>query len=510
MNNSSRAINSIRNTVFALGAQLILAVTTFVTRTILIHELGNAYLGLSSLFYDILSLLSLAELGVGTAITFSMYKPMADKNYKQVTATLIFYKNVYISIGLIMSAVGLLLTPFIEIFITDIPDLPHLQLIYILYLFNTTGSYFFSYKRSVLIADQNDYAASIAQIVSSVIQCAAQVILLITIKDFVAYLIAQFFCTMLMNILISFYVDKKYVYIKEYKRERLDEDTKNIIWKNVGAMFISKVSSAIVTSTDNLLISTFVSTIVLGYYSNYTIFVNLVRRIFTKIFDAITGSVGNLAAVENEQTAFRKFEDIWFVNFWMVGFITAVMYVCINPLILCWLGEGYLLNSNIVFLIILNMYMRFIRNTFLTFVDSYGLFREVRVKCIAEALINIGVSLFLVGPLKMGVAGILLGTFISNITTNFWYEPFVIYRRLKAPLKLYFISFTKYFVLTVMATVISILLCDMIFIGNYYLQLVIDGVVCCIVINGLFWLFLHKTRHYIYFQSVLLKILHRS
>lgn len=505
MAEKSRTSNSIKNTIYALSAQAVLSLTTFITRTVLIHNLGESYMGLSSLFYDILSLLSLTELGVGTAITFSMYKPMASRDYKRVTAILNFYKRVYISIGLIMTVIGLSLTPFIHYLITDIPDLPHLTLIYWLYLFNTSGSYFFSYKKSILVAEQNDSAASATQIITSVIQCIGQVVLLVTIKDFVAYLTVQFLSTMLMNILISVYVDKKYCYIKKYKTEKLDKPAKIAIWKNVGSMFISKVSSVVVTSTDNLLISTFVSTVSLGYYSNYTLFVNLVRRIFTKIFDAITGSVGNLVALEKEDVVYNKFKAIWFADFWLIGFVSATMVACINQLIICWLGEEYLISNALIILMIVNMYMRFMRNTCLIYIDAFGLFKEVRIKCVMESIINIFVSILFVGPLKMGIFGILAGTFFSNLVTNFWYEPYVVYRRMSAPIKEYFTSFLKYTMIFSLASIVCVIICNSFYIANIYIKLIANVLICVVIVNVVFWFFLHNSKEYNYFESLIRK-----
>ncbi|MBM6861251.1 oligosaccharide flippase family protein, partial [Clostridium saudiense] len=281
---SSRIVNSMRNTIYAFMSQGITSILSFFTRTVFIYTLGKTYLGLNGLFSDILTLLSLAELGVGTAITYSMYKPMAQNDKRKVSALLNLYSNIYTIIGIVVTILGLALTPFLSFFISDMPNVANLKIIYLLYLLNTTLSYFFVYKQSMLIASQQIYIVSKVQIVATVLQNIFQIIILIMFKNFIFYLVIQVIFVVLTNTYISIYVDKKFKYLKEYKSEKLDQQTKKHIYKNVSAMFLSKISSAVVTSTDNILISKYVSTIVLGYYSNYTLFFSLLIKFFTLIF----------------------------------------------------------------------------------------------------------------------------------------------------------------------------------------------------------------------------------
>ena len=272
---SSRTSKSIRNTIVALCEQGVYNIMSFLCRTVFIYTLGKTYLGFSGLFSDILTLLSLAELGVGTAILYSMYKPAATGDHRRVAALLNLYKKVYNTIGILITIIGLCLTPFWGFLISDIPDMPEIPIIYLLYLLNTTASYFFVYKKSILITDQKSYISSLIYISTTTAQNILQIVFLLLTHNFIVYLIIQVVCTMANNIAISIYVDRHYSYLKEYKNEQLDKESKVAIYNNVKAMFVSKLSSAVVTSTDNLLISKFVSTIVLGLYSNYTLFTTM-------------------------------------------------------------------------------------------------------------------------------------------------------------------------------------------------------------------------------------------
>ena len=503
MKGNSRADKSIKNTIVALAEQGIYTVMSFMCRTVFIYSLGKTYLGFNGLFSDILSLLSLAELGVGTAILYSMYKPAAQGEHKKVAALLNLYKKVYNSIGVVITVVGLCLTPFLKYLISDVPDMREVPIIYILYLLNTTASYFFVYKKSILITDQKNYVASLTYICTTTIQNILQIIFLLLTNNFIVYLLIQIISTLTSNIIISAYVDKHYLYLKKYKDEQLSKEDKQVIYGNVKAMFVSKISSAVVTSTDNLLISKFVSTIVLGLYSNYTLFTTIVRTVLSKIFEALTGSVGNLVATESGTKVYKIFRKVWFVNFWLVSFASAGLFVLVNPFISLWIGDSYLLEKKVVFIICLNLYMRFIRNTFLTFIDTYGLFKQVKPKCIAEAFINLTVSLLMVGPLKMGIYGVLLGTFISNITTNFWYEPYLLFKKFNVRLRQYFMLFAEYFSLTIISAGVMSWICNDLISISGWAGFIVKVIVTCLGINIFYIAVFIKTDEFKYFWEIL-------
>ena len=263
MQNINRFESMVKNSIFAIIEQIIYSSLSFLTRTVFIYTLGKLYLGFNGLFSDILTLLSLGELGVGTAITYSMYKPAAYSDYGKLMSLLNFYKKIYRIIGTTLTIIGLMLIPFLSLFISGIPNITELPLIYILFLLNTTASYFFVYKKSILIVNQKSYIVSLLFILVTVLQNVIQVIVLVCLSNYIIFLSIQLLGTVLNNILVSLYVDIHYGFLKEYKNERIDDETKNSIFINIKAMIASKVSSAIVTSTDNLLISKFVSTIIL-------------------------------------------------------------------------------------------------------------------------------------------------------------------------------------------------------------------------------------------------------
>lgn len=500
----SRAKKSIKNSIIAVLEQAVYSIMSFACRTVFIYSLGKTYLGFSGLFSDIFTLLSLAELGAGTAIIYSMYKPVAENEHVRVAALLNLYRRFYQLMGVAITIVGLCLTPFLNFFVSDIPDIPELPLIYILYLVNTTASYFFIYKKSILITDQKNYIASLIFIVVTTIQNSLQIVFLLVTKNYIIYLVLMLLGTVCNNLAVSIYVDRKYKYLKDYQKERVDNETKKSIFKNVRAMFLSKVSSAVVTSTDNILISKYVSTISLGLYSNYTLFTTLLRAVFTKAFEGLTGSVGNLIATENNAKVYDVFNKIWFVNFWLVSFCSSTLFVIINPFIELWIGKAYLLDMDIVFMVCINFYIRFIRNTFIMLTDTYGLFSEFKVKCVCEAILNLVVSLVFVRQLNLGILGILLGTIISNLCTNFWYEPYIIYKKkFNVSLSRYFARYFVYLGATVLATSICFWICG--FIGKIggWVSFVLEVICCFVVTNTLYVVFFHKTEEFGYLYDII-------
>lgn len=500
----SRTANSFRNMSIAMISQLVYSVAAFACRTVFIYTLGKNYLGITGLFSDILTLLSLADLGFGTAITYSMYRPMAESDERKVSALLNLNRKLYWIIGLGITIIGLCLTPFLNFFVSDLPSMPELPIIYILYLLNTTFSYFFIYKKSILIVTQNTHVSSIIYIITIVTQNVLQMLVLVYFHSFIGYLILQIMCTLLNNVAISVFVDHNYKYLKTYNNAKLDKESKNAIMQNVKAMFLSKLSSAVVTSTDSILISKFVSTVLLGYYSNYTVFTILIRGVFQQIFDALTGSVGNLVAVESSQKSKEVFEKLFFINFWLIGFCSISLFVLINRFIVFWIGTSYLLNIPIVFIICINLYMRLIRNTQLVYIDTLGLFKDIKWKSIAEAIINLVVSLIFVGPMKMGIWGVLLGTFVSNITTNFWFEPYIIFKRkFNLPVFSYFIKFFEYTAATLICGALLYFLCSFISFGNAIINFIASLIACVIFINAFYALLFGRTNEFRYFYQLL-------
>jgi len=494
-----RSENSIKNIVINISGQLFSIVLRFLCTTVFIRTLGTAYLGVSGVFSSILTLLSVAELGVGTAIVFSMYRPLAENDHKKIGALMGLYRKAYHTIGFIVAVAGLSLVPFYRYLMKDPLNIPNLTLIYLLYLFNTVISYFFSYKQAIINADQKNYVCTLYQYGFLIIQNIVQIFILFKTKDFILYLCAQILFNFLTNLFLAKKADKMYPYLKKYKNEKLVKEDKSVILKNVKAMFMHRIGGAVVNGTDSLLISNFFGLVSAGINTNYFLITSTLNGLTSQIFGGITASVGNLGAMENDRKSYDIYLSINFAGFWIFSFSSISLFCLFNPFIQLWAGKDLIFSIPVVFFIVLNFYATGMRQATLTFKNGFGLFWYDRYKAIVEAVVNLIASIILAQHL--GITGIFIGTLISTITIDFWVEPVVLFRhefhRSVAP---YFIRYVFYSILTFAVGFLTWYCCFL--IGGFsFKEFAAKCVVCLVLPNTLFLLIFYKTKEFQYLRD---------
>ena len=499
----SRTKIATKNIKFAIGGQIIGIVIGFIARIFFIRTLGQEYLGLNGLFTNILSILSLAELGVGPAIVYSMYKPLAEDDRYKVKALMNLYKRSYISIGCAIAFIGIGLTPFLEFFIKELPDIERIRLIYLMFVANSAISYFFSYKRSLIIADQKRYIATFYKYVFYLILNILQILVLIYTKNYILFLVLLILSTTIENICVSIKADKMYPFLKDKSKASLSSSEKKSILQNIKAMMYHKFGTTIVMGTDNLLISKFVGLVEVGLYSNYLFIKNALNTMYGLLFQSITASIGNLGATESIKKRLFIFKCINFAGYYIYAFSSICLMVLFNPFIEIWAGSSYLFPMEIVFLIVLNFYVTGMRKSVLTFRDALGLFWHDRYKPLFESLVNLLVSLLLVKSL--GIRGILLGTTVSTITVCFWIEPLILYKNgFKNSVTDYFITYFKYLVVLVVVGGITYGISAFVFYTGF-VGLLIKSFICLIVPNTLFVLIFRNSLEFKYFYDLVFK-----
>lgn len=491
-----RTKKSIKNIAFVIGGQLINALITFVSRTIFIYVLGSDYLGINGLFTNILSILSLTELGLGSAIIYSMYKPLAENDEYKISALMNLYSKTYRIIGVIVAILGLSLIPFLDIIISDKPNVSNLTFIYVLFLLDSVLSYYFSYKRSIIIADQKNYLNTINQQVFNIVKFIGQVIILIISKNYILYLLIQIISNFLSNIFISIKANKIYPYLKVNKDACLDQKEKRLIFRNVKAMMSHKVGGVVVNNTDNILISSFVGVHWVGLYSNYVLISGMINSILYQIFTVLTASVGNLNVTESKEKSKQIFYITLFVNFWIYSLCSICLWILFNPFITLWVGEKYIMTNNIVFIIVLNFFIAGMRQTTIMYNTTLGLFWNDRFKPWFEAGINIVASIIF---LKLfGMAGVFLGTFISTILTSFWVDPYILYKYgFNGGLLKYFKKYLVYFIVTIISGGITTYVCSII-VGQTIRALMLKLGVCLIIPNLINLIIFFNTEEFRY------------
>lgn len=496
MDNSSRIDNSIRNVKYTAIAQAINFLIVFISRRIFIKILSAEYLGLNGVFSSVISMLSLAELGIGTAICFCLYKPIYDADEKKINSIMLFYKKAYTLIGIIVLAVGTALVPALNFIVKELPDIKYIRLIYFLFVVNSSASYFFVYKKTLLIADQKQYISNLIHQLSVLIMNVLQIVFLLITHNYFSYLVIMILCTVGQNIFISVLVDKRYPYLDLKHAQPLSREEKKDIFKNVRAMAYHRLGGVIVNGTDNLIIAKAVSVVAEGLYSNYYLIKNTLISVINILFQSITSSVGNLGAEGgNEKRKEEVFDALNFIGAIIIGFCSVCLFVLYNPFIEWWVGKEYLFDMKTVAVIVLNFYMFGMRQPVLTVRDALGIFWYDRYKPVAESLINIVASILLV--LKFGIAGVFLGTLISTLTTSFWVEPYVLYKHgFKKKCTKYFVKYFIYSSVTLAAGVICFFACSFVKIQNLFVSLCLKALICSLFTGIILLLSFIKTREF--------------
>ena len=297
----SRTKKSIRNVIFTIVGFVVTTLLQLVNRKVFILFLSSEYLGLNGLFSNILSMLSLSEMGIGAAIVVALYKPIAEKNTEKVKSLMALYKKLYTIIGTFVLIAGALLTPFLHLLIKEMPDIPYIHIYYLMFVIDSGLSYFYTYKRSLIICNQDNYISTTTTMLSSVGTKVVQLIILLLTHNYFLFLLVQILFTRLENVLISKIADKQYPFLKDKQYQKLSKDEIRTIRNNVFAMLAHKIGMVIVNATDNLIISKILGLAVLGVYSNYVLLTQTIESFVTKIFSSITASIGNLVAEQSKE-----------------------------------------------------------------------------------------------------------------------------------------------------------------------------------------------------------------
>ena len=410
-----------------LAVSIIMQVLTFLlawlSRVMITRTLSASYLGIGSLYSDILSVLQLSELGIGTAMLSALYKPAADGDTAAVRRILQFYRVLYRFTALVITAGGLLMMPFLPLLVKGLDAVDHPYIYYLMFLAETVLTYFCSWKNSLFYVYQEQYVLSFWNGVYQVIRYVLQVIVLLLTRNYLLFVLIQTVFAFLPAYMESRIAQRRRPELIGTKDDRLSKTEKKQILSGVGAMSMHKVGGVLVNNTDSLIMSAFLGLTTVGIYTNYRIVINALTRFMKQCVDAFTGGVGNLSATEDGEHVYRVYREIYFLSVLGYGFCACLSLVLFPDFITVGYGRDYLLGTGTVLLIVADFYTKGMRVPILTFRDAAGLFRYDRYKPVFEILINLVTSIWLVKP--FGVAGIVMGTLISYFSTSFWVDPLV-------------------------------------------------------------------------------------
>jgi O-antigen/teichoic acid export membrane protein len=485
---------STRNIIASFFGQLFAISISFLNRRIFIQQLSIELLGVEGLFSNILRLLALAEIGFAIAINYNLYKPLAEKNEEKICGLLNYFRIVYQRIGIIVLVIGVALLPFLDYIIKTDVSIPNLQLYYVLFLLNSAVTYFISYKRSIFIADQKNYYVAIIHYTSFFISNLLQIVVLVLFQNFVFYLVINILFRVLENLIIYRYADKKYPYIRDLKKYKLQDNYRKSLQKDVYALAHHKIGSVVIGGVDSLIISSFIGLDIVGIYSNYYLIIHALQTILNQLFNSLIASVGNLSVSESEEKKISVFNSIMMANVWIFGFCSITFFILSKDFIKIWVGKEFIFDQNIVFLLALNLFLHGTRKPALIFKDAMGLFWYDRYKPLLEAALKVGFSILLVQYFSL--AGVFLGSILSVVLSCLWIEPLVVFKfGFKTSIKEYFIRYMTYFLVTGVAFVL-VYFTSMALSYSLILNLIIKGVLCLIIINLVYYISFYKLKEF--------------
>ena len=503
-----RTENSIKNSIIAMLSYIISIIVSFIAQAIFIRILGAEYLGLNGLFTNILTMMSIFELGIGNAIVYNLYKPIAENDFEKIKSLMNFYKKSYNLIAFIILILGLSITPFLTHIVGTISINVNIYVIYILFLISTVVSYLIAYKRNLIYANQQNYIVDLAHMIFLVVLNVTQLLMLFLTRNYYLYLLIKIVCQILENIILTIIANKKYPYLLDKNIKKLDKENEKDIFKKVRALIFHKIGGIVINGTDNIIISYFLGVLTVGLYTNYNMIINAVKTLFSQIIVSTTASIGNLLVTETTDKRFKVFKKIRFLNFWIATFASTSILVIMNSFIKIWVGEEYLLSTFVLVVLVLNFYQKMMRYSYSIFKESAGIYVEDKFVPLIESALNIIFSIIF---LKIfGLAGVFIGTIISGLALWCYSYPKFIYK------KLFNRTYTEYagetigyIILFIIILSITYLISLIFKIDNILLQLIINIVICIVIPNLLLILLFYKSDNFKYYKNLIKKILNR-
>lgn len=480
----------------------------FISRTIFIYYLGKDYLGINGLFSSILGVLSFAELGIGTAINFSLYKPVAEGDQEKIKSYMYCYKWAYRAIAAVITVLGLCLLPFLDRLVKDPGNVGNIKIYYLVFLFNTVTSYFVSYKFSLVNAEQKNYIYTNVNLLISLTTTVVQIITLLIWKNYLAYLLVAAAFGLAQKIFINGYLNRMHPYLKDKDAKRLEKQEEQVLITKVKALVMHKLGDISIHQTDNIIVSAYLSIGTVGLLSNYNMIIGMISGYIGILFHSVTGSLGNLVALESKEKQYQVFKTYRFIGFWFYGFTAIALMTLLTPFITLWIGPEMVISDLVIGLILIDYYMIGHRVCLNNFKTVAGIFEKDKYVPIIQAVVNLAASIALVK--MIGLPGVFIGTILQGAISSV-VKPVMIFQDLfNVSSKYYFLDALKY----VLAVVLAFLLCwgcrIWLLADITIVRFILMMAVVTIIPNGLFLLFFHRCDEFHAVVAMAKRILKRK
>ena len=485
--------NAKRNIIAGIANKLALILCPFVTRTIIQYTLGAEYLGLDSLFSSVISILSLSELGFGTAVVYHMYRPVAENDTETVCALLNFYKKVYRCIGIVILVAGLALIPFLPHLISGTyPEGLDLVLLYLIYLFNASVSYFmYAYMSSLLVVYQREDINSSINMTVTLLLNSSQIVMLYAFRDYYLFTLMMPVFTIVNNLRIAYMVRKMF---PQYRcRGILPASLIKDIWQRVGGAFLSKVCAVSRNAFDSIFISMFSGLAVTAVYNNYYYVMHAISVMLSVITASFFGGVGNHVVKRTVEENFEELNLLNFIYMWISGWCTICLFCLVQPFMELWMGKRMMFPLPAVGLLCLYFYLLCTGDMASIYSGINGLWWHRRYVSLMETAANFALNLIL-GKF-FGVYGIIIATNITIFMCNFFWGiriTFKYYFQLSR-LKEYYRYHIKYALVTLFLCVLAYNICLLVPCGSVLGILLVRFAVCVILPNAGYVVVYRKT-----------------
>lgn len=458
----------------------------YLTRILLVRTVSPELVGLNGLFFTILGGLMLSNVGLDTAMAYSLFRPVAQGDLSRQLSLLKFYRRVYLCFSGVILLIGLCVYAFLHEIVREDLDWRTVSAVYFLFLLNTILSYQWASRRTLIFALQKDFVNDLFASGFWILQYAAQCLILILFGSFPLFLLVEAVCTGLKNLSITIYAHRHHPFPKDLTIPAISKEEKKAHAGNIRAMLLHKSGSTIINNTDNILLSSMFGISTVASYSNYTLISTSVHQLFTKLIGGVSAGVGNIGVTESKEQAEAVFSLVLFVTCWVFGFGAAALFILLEPFIQLSFGSQYVLPQHVVLILCLNFYLNGVRRASLIFRDSLGLFRRDRYKTLVEGIVNLIASIFFAS--RLGLAGILVGTTFSYVSVSLWVEPLVLYRDyFRRPTGGYFKRLLVYSLAVAAAGAAAWAACRMV-PGASLWSLLGKAGLCALVANGLLFL----------------------
>ena len=497
-----RVQSAAKNIAFGQIGNLITQLLNFVLRTLFIAHLGDTLNGVNGLYTNILSVLSMAELGIGTALNYSLYKPVAQGNINKVKSYMQLYKRAYSIIGIVVAVIGIAISPFLPYLVKQ-PEgvtVRDLTFYYFIFLFNTVSTYFVAYKYSLVNAEQKNYIQTNIITITKMITVSLQIIVILTTGNYYVYLLTAAAVELLQKIFVSIYLDRRYPYLRDKDVEKLSrEETGEIVTKTKALLF-HKIGDVARLQTDSMIISGFINVTISGFVDNYNQVLVSAANVVNIIFNSVLSSFGNLFATESKEKQYQIFKVYRFAACWIYGFSAVGFSILLTPFVELWLGKAKLLPFAVISCILIDYYFKGDRIVLSNFKTAAGVFEQDKYLALIQGVVNLIISIVLVQ--RIGLIGVYIGTIVSGLMANIT-KPVIIYKViLDRPVKGYFVEGIKYILAVLLSFGILSAVKALIMNQTTILTFAVMFVIICVVFNGIFLLLFGRTQEFGYLWGI--------